>query len=83
MTASFTFRFCKQYQNLSAEHQAKFDKQLGLLFVNLRRLSFRAKEAQFSWAAVACGLKSSFSVPNLDSYSATTRLSTVANRFTA
>ena len=26
MTASFTLRFRKQYQNLSAEYQAKFDK---------------------------------------------------------
>ena len=44
MTASFTLRFRKQYQNLSAEHQAKFDKQLAFLLSNLRHPSLRAKK---------------------------------------
>ena len=35
MTASFTLRFRKQYQHLSAQRQATFDKQLGFLFANL------------------------------------------------
>lgn len=40
-------------------------------------------KAPLSQAALTCGLASSFSTPNLDSYSATTRLSTAANRFAA
>lgn len=40
-------------------------------------------KASFSQAALTCGLVLSFSTPNLDSYSATTRLSTAANRFAA
>ena len=44
MTASFTLRFRKQYQNLSAERQAKFEKQLAFLFSNLRHPSLRAKK---------------------------------------
>jgi hypothetical protein len=35
MTASFTLRFRKQYQQLSIERQAKLDKQLGFLLANL------------------------------------------------
>ncbi len=44
MTVSFTLRFPKQYQNLSAEHQTKFDKQLAFLLSNLRHPSLRAKK---------------------------------------
>jgi mRNA-degrading endonuclease RelE of RelBE toxin-antitoxin system len=44
MTAFFTLRFHNQYQNLSAERQAKFDKQLGFLLANLRHPSLRAKK---------------------------------------
>ncbi len=44
MTASFTLRFQKQYQRLSSEHQAKFDKQLAFLLSNLRHPSLRAKK---------------------------------------
>jgi mRNA-degrading endonuclease RelE of RelBE toxin-antitoxin system len=54
MTASFTLRFCKQYQNLSAQHQAKFDKQLAFLLSNIRHPSLRAKkydEANAIWQA--------------------------------
>lgn len=54
MTASFTLRFRKQYQNLSAERQAKFDKQLAFLLSNLRHPSLRAKkydEANDIWQA--------------------------------
>lgn len=54
MTASFTLRFRKQYQNLSAERQAKFDKQLDFLLSNVRHPSLRAKkydEANDIWQA--------------------------------
>ena len=54
MTASFTLRFRKQYQNLSAERQAKFDKQLAFLLSNIRHPSLRAKkydEANDIWQA--------------------------------
>lgn len=54
MTASFTLRFRKQYQNLSAQHQAKFDKQLAFLLSNLRHPSLRAQkydEANDIWQA--------------------------------
>ena len=34
----------KQYQNLSAERQAKFDKQLAFLLSNLRHPSLRSKK---------------------------------------
>lgn len=54
MTVSFTLRFRKQYQNLSAEHQAKFDKQLAFLLSNIRHPSLRAKkydEANDIWQA--------------------------------
>jgi mRNA interferase RelE/StbE len=44
MTASFTLRFRKQYQQLSAERQAKFDKQLDFLLANIRHPSLRAKK---------------------------------------
>jgi mRNA interferase RelE/StbE len=44
MTASFTLRFQKQYQKLSAQRQAKFDKQLVFLLSNLRHPSLRAKK---------------------------------------
>jgi mRNA interferase RelE/StbE len=44
MTASFTLRFQKQYQRLSLERQAKFDKQLTFLLSNLRHPSLRAKK---------------------------------------
>jgi len=44
MTASFTLRFRKQYQRLSLERQAKFDKQLSFLLSNLRHPSLRAKK---------------------------------------
>ena len=44
MTASFTLRFRKQYQRLSLERQAKFDKQLTFLLCNLRHPSLRAKK---------------------------------------
>lgn len=44
MTASFTLRFRKQYQNLSAQHQAKFDKQLAFPLFNIRHPSLRAKK---------------------------------------
>jgi mRNA-degrading endonuclease RelE of RelBE toxin-antitoxin system len=44
MTASFTLRFRKQYQGLSSERQAKFDKQLAFLLSNLRHPSLRAKK---------------------------------------
>lgn len=43
MTASFTLRFRKQYQNISAQHQAKFDKQPAFLLSNIRHPSLRAK----------------------------------------
>jgi mRNA-degrading endonuclease RelE of RelBE toxin-antitoxin system len=39
MTASFTFRFRRQYQKLSEDRQAKFDKQLAFLISNLRHPS--------------------------------------------
>ena len=54
MTASFTLRFRKQYQRLSLERQAKFDKQLSFLLSNLRHPSLRAKkydEAKDIWQA--------------------------------
>ncbi len=54
MTASFTLRFRKQYQNLSAQHQAKFDKQLAFLLSNIRHPSLRAEksdEANDIWQA--------------------------------
>ena len=54
MTASFTLRFRKQYQQLSIERQAKLDKQLGFLLANLRHPSLRAKkydEANDIWQA--------------------------------
>ena len=54
MTASFTLRFRRQYQNLSEDRQAKFDKQLALLLSNLRHPSLRAKkydEANDIWQA--------------------------------
>lgn len=54
MTASFTLRFRRQYQQLSAERQAKFDKQLAFLLSNLRHPSLRAKkydEANDIWQA--------------------------------
>jgi mRNA-degrading endonuclease RelE of RelBE toxin-antitoxin system len=54
MTASFTLRFRKQYQQLPAKRQAKFDKQLGFLLANLRHPSLRAKkfdEANNIWQA--------------------------------
>jgi len=44
MTASFTLRFREQYQRLSSERQAKFDKQLAFLPLNLRHPSLRAKK---------------------------------------
>jgi hypothetical protein len=44
MTASFTLRFRKQYQNFSAEHHAKLDKQLTFLLATLRYPSFPAKK---------------------------------------
>ena len=44
MTASFTLRFRKQYQKLSKERQARFDKQLAFLLSNLRHPSLRAKK---------------------------------------
>lgn len=40
MTASFTFRFRRQYQQLSVERQAKFDKQ----FTHEPSTSLRAKK---------------------------------------
>jgi mRNA-degrading endonuclease RelE of RelBE toxin-antitoxin system len=54
MTASFTLRFHKQYQKLSKDRQAKFDKQLDFLLSNLRHPSLRAKkydEAKDIWQA--------------------------------
>ena len=54
MTASFTLRFRKQYQKLSKERQARFDKQLAFLLSNLRHPSLRAKkydEANDIWQA--------------------------------
>jgi mRNA-degrading endonuclease RelE of RelBE toxin-antitoxin system len=54
MTASFTLRFCKQYQKLSQQRQARFDKQLAFLLSNLRHPSLRAKkydEANDIWQA--------------------------------
>ena len=54
MTASFTFRFRRQYQKLSEDRQAKFDKQLAFLLSNLRHPSLRAKkydEANDIWQA--------------------------------
>jgi mRNA interferase RelE/StbE len=44
MTASFTFRFRKQYQTLQEDRKAKFDKQLAFLLSNLRHPSLRAKK---------------------------------------
>ena len=44
MTASFTLRFRRQYQKLSEDRQAKFDKQLAFLISNLRHPSLRAKK---------------------------------------
>ena len=54
MTASFTFRFRRQYQKLSEDRQAKFNKQLAFLLSNLRHPSLRAKkyyEANDIWQA--------------------------------
>jgi mRNA-degrading endonuclease RelE of RelBE toxin-antitoxin system len=54
MKAAFSQRFLRQYSVLSAEHKAKFDKQLGFLLTNLRYPSLRAKkydEAQNIWQA--------------------------------
>ena len=54
MTASFTLRVRKQYQKLSKERQARFDKQLAFLLSNLRHPSLRAKkydEANDIWQA--------------------------------
>jgi mRNA-degrading endonuclease RelE of RelBE toxin-antitoxin system len=54
MTASFTFRFRRQYQKLSEDRQAKFDKQLAFLLSNFRHPSLRAKkydEANDIWQA--------------------------------
>ena len=54
MTASFTLRFRRQYQNLSEDRQAKFDKQSAFLLSNLRHPSLRAKrydEANNIWQA--------------------------------
>ena len=54
MTASFTLRFRRQYQKLSEDRQAKFDKQLAFLLSNLRHPSLRAKkydEANDIWQA--------------------------------
>ena len=54
MTASFTLRFRRQYQKLSEDRQAKFDKQLAFLLSNLRHPSLRAKkydEASDIWQA--------------------------------
>ena len=54
MTASFTLRFRKQYQKLSKERQARFDKQLAFLLSNLRHPSLRVKkydEANDIWQA--------------------------------
>ncbi len=54
MTASFTLRFRKQYQKLSKERQARFDKPLAFLLSNLRHPSLRAKkydEANDIWQA--------------------------------
>jgi mRNA-degrading endonuclease RelE of RelBE toxin-antitoxin system len=54
MTAAFTLRFQNQYQKLSQEHKAKFDKQLTFLLSNLRHPSLRAKkydEANDIWQA--------------------------------
>ena len=54
MTASFTLRFRRQYQKLSEDRQAKFDKQLAFLISNLRHPSLRAKkydEASDIWQA--------------------------------
>ena len=54
MTASFTLRFRRQYQKLSEDRQAKFDKQLAFLISNLRHPSLRAKkydEANDIWQA--------------------------------
>ena len=44
MTASFTLRFRRQYQKLSDERKAKFDKQLAFLLANLRHPSLRSKK---------------------------------------
>ena len=64
MTASFTFRFRRQYQKLSEDRQAKFDKQLAFLLSNLRHPSLRAKkydEASDIWQArVDTGIGSTF-----------------------
>jgi len=64
MTASFTFRFRRQYQKLSEDRQAKFNKQLAFLLSNLRHPSLRAKkydEANDIWQArVDDGIGSTF-----------------------
>jgi len=44
MKAAFSQRFTRQYNALSPEHKAKFDKQLGFLLSNLRHPSLRAKK---------------------------------------
>jgi mRNA-degrading endonuclease RelE of RelBE toxin-antitoxin system len=54
MRAAFSQRFLRQYAALTAERQAKFDKQLGFLLANLRHPSLRAKkydEARDIWQA--------------------------------
>jgi mRNA-degrading endonuclease RelE of RelBE toxin-antitoxin system len=54
MTASFTLRFRRQYQKLSEDRQAKFNKQLAFLLSNLGHPSLRAKkydEANDIWQA--------------------------------
>lgn len=54
MKAAFSRRFIRQYAALSAQRQARFDKQLDLLPANLRHPSLRAKkydEARDIWQA--------------------------------
>ena len=54
MKHSFSNRFIRQYQALSTERKAKFDKQLGFLLTDLRHPSLRAKkydEARDMWQA--------------------------------
>jgi len=51
---AFSNRFIRQYQGLSPERKAKFDKQLGFLITNLRHPSLRAKkydESRDIWQA--------------------------------
>lgn len=54
MKHAFSNRVIRQYQTLSLERKAKFDKQLGFLLTNLRHPSLRAKkydEARDIWQA--------------------------------